>query len=156
MTSAENIYENEIRQIVSDTFQMMLGTEVCVMPEALLPEPDGITASVAFRGDWQGTLAFECGRLEAALFAQRLLQCDDQSKEDISDAVGELANIIAGNLKPVLPANLTLDSPCVVQGDPSQGGDGSCKVVSSTAFTTDAGIFCVRIFEHDDTKRGER
>lgn len=158
MRSGENNYETEIRQIVSETFQVMLGTEVCATSDATLPEREGITASVAFRGAWEGTLAFECGRLGAAQFAQRLLQCgqDDQSNEDISDAVGELANIIAGNLKPVLPAELTLGTPYVVHGDSYRGAGGDGKVLSSNAFATDAGIFYVRIFECSDAARREQ
>ena len=38
------------------------------------------------------------------------------SKDDVSDTLGEVVNMIAGNLKSVLPAGVVLSIPSVVEG----------------------------------------
>lgn len=65
--------------------------------------------------DWNGSLHFACSkgfarRAAAALFEKEVDMLTDDEEED---AVGELANMIAGGIKPELPNHITLDVPKV-------------------------------------------
>ena len=71
-----------------------------------------------FAGTWKGDLVLECHWPQARCFAQRFLQTEDidEFSEDIPSTVAELANIIAGNLKSVLPAGVSIGTPSIFEG----------------------------------------
>jgi len=60
-----------------------------------------VTACVFLEGDWNGAVTLECTRDQACEFAGRFLQMDppDTMDDDVRDALGELANMIGGNIK---------------------------------------------------------
>jgi chemotaxis protein CheX len=77
-----------------------------------------ITATITFRGNFAGelraTLTTPLARTLTALMLHEPLRPEDDS--DLRDAVGELANIIAGNLKGLVPAPCHLSLPHVQRG----------------------------------------
>lgn len=148
MSALQSTYENEISQIVTDTFQTMLATDTA--PTAAAPYGENVvTALVSFGGSWKGALALECGDRQAVLFAQRFLQMDDitEVNGDVCDSMGELANIVAGNLKSVLPSGLGLGTPSVVQGHEYRIRFCGGKIVTHCFFSTDVGVFSVYLVE---------
>ena len=73
-------------------------------------------ASVVIRGGWSGFVVLEMGRgtaLEAARVMLDLEEGDDLEPEEVADAVGELVNIIGGNVKSLLPTAASLGLPQV-------------------------------------------
>ncbi len=87
--------------------------------------PAGYVASVTVSGEWNGHIIFELTE-EAGLRAARLmLASHDVSPAEVSDAVGELVNMIGGNLKGLVPSPSQLGLPLVVKGtsEPARGGD---------------------------------
>ena len=67
-------------------------------------------------GGWDGHLVIECSRAVATDVAATMLELkpSEVSKTDIADATGELANIIGGNIKALLPAYTDLSLPQVL------------------------------------------
>jgi CheY-specific phosphatase CheX len=75
------------------------------------------TASVFYAGAWQGALILDCTREQAMEWSARLMSLDPPiSLDDARDGLGELTNVMAGNLKPLLPPGVGLSIPSVVQG----------------------------------------
>jgi len=55
-------------------------------------------------GDWNGAILLECDRRQACQFAGRFLSLDPSDTVDdvVRDVLGELVNMIGGNMKCVL------------------------------------------------------
>jgi chemotaxis protein CheX len=74
-----------------------------------------VTASVSVTGAWRGHVLVSCSEAAAKNVAAALLgiEFDDVTEEDVADALGELANIIGGNIKSLLPEPCALSLPHV-------------------------------------------
>jgi chemotaxis protein CheX len=77
-----------------------------------------VSASVSVTGAWQGHVVVSCSDKAARHVAGALLgfEADDVTEADIADALGELANIIGGNVKSLLPEPCALSLPHVTAG----------------------------------------
>jgi chemotaxis protein CheX len=110
-------YRESLGQVTTSVFETMLALPV--RPATLAPggSPSWYTAAVYYAGEWKGGVLVQCSRQQAADWAARFLSlASPATDEDALDTLGELANVIAGNLKPILPAGVGLTFPSVVQG----------------------------------------
>lgn len=116
--SSIEIQLGELAQIVQYVFQTMVCLEVSESNQSWSTGGDRLTATIHLAGDWKGALALECGRKQACAFAARFLSMDPPAVVDdiVRDVLGELANMIGGNLKCVLAGGLKLSMPSVVDG----------------------------------------
>lgn len=119
------IYRAQLYQIVQSVFEMMLSLEVEQMDdqEEWSPRSDVVTSAVYFAGDWKGAVILECTRKQAFEFTTRLMplipaesSATNSLSDNVRDTMGELANMLAGNLKSVLPRGVGLSMPSVVEG----------------------------------------
>ena len=98
-------YDTEVCRIVQDVLETMTQYSVCARPRPIhrTPGPDDLRRLFRRRMEWRGTrrmFAPDGVRLYRPTHAiPKPLQFDD----DVYDALGELANMIGGNLKSVLP-----------------------------------------------------
>ena len=112
------ILPSELAQIVESVFAAMLHLEVTECREPWFPSGERLTAAVHLAGDWNGAVLLECDRGQACRFAGRFLSMDPPDTVDdvVRDMLGELANMIGGNLKCVLTKGIRLSMPSVVDG----------------------------------------
>lgn len=82
-------------------------------------ESGGVCASVSLTGAWRGHVVVVCSTdaSRAAAAALMGIEAADVSEDDVADALGELANVIGGNLKSLLPEPSALSLPHVVSGE---------------------------------------
>ncbi len=111
-----------------------------------------VTGIVGIGGDRVGYIIIAANRSTARLVAQQMLMADDPDDNDISDAIGELANNIAGAVKTnhSVCGNVALGLPLIVAGqlraitEPSQSDDPSisvqCKGVAIPFMTLDGSV----------------
>lgn len=83
-----------------------------------------ITGCVHLSGAYTGSIMLSCSasaarHAAAALFA---IEPGDVAQTEIVDAIGELANMVGGNVKSMLPGPSALSLPAVVQGHLSVPG----------------------------------
>jgi chemotaxis protein CheX len=111
-------FEPVVHQIVEHVFQTMMGLEAHVAKVPFPPAGELITAAISLAGSWKGAVLVECGLREAFLFTSRMIGIDPPTSlnDDVRDALGELANMVGGNLKSVLPGGVGLSLPTVVWG----------------------------------------
>jgi len=111
-------YRTNVAQVVDMVFMTMLGLKVEPYPMHWVRSPDMVTAAVYFAGEWRGAVLLECTRRQARTFAQLLMSIGPPAMidEDVRDTLGELANMLAGNLKSVLPGGVVLSMPSVIEG----------------------------------------
>jgi chemotaxis protein CheX len=116
--SIVKILPSELAQIVESVFAAMLNLEVGECGTPWFPGEGRLTAAVHLAGDWNGVVLLECDRGQACQFAGRFLSMDPPATVDdvVRDMLGELANMIGGNLKSVLSRGIHLSMPSVVDG----------------------------------------
>jgi chemotaxis protein CheX len=97
---------------VEEVFEIMLGCRVKPVPNANAQPPAEFTAMVGLAGSLCGILSFSSDRKTAGEVAKCMLGPEiAQSSDQVSDALGEICNMIAGNFKNKLTG---ADSRCVL------------------------------------------
>jgi Chemotaxis phosphatase CheX len=81
-------------------------------------DDDAMTGAIEVLDTWRGHVVLECTRemarsMAAAMF---LLGREAVGDADVADALGELTNMIGGNIKSLLPAPSRLSMPSVHDG----------------------------------------
>jgi chemotaxis protein CheX len=141
------VLPSEVAQIVESVFGSMLGLEARQCEEPWFPSGDRLTAAVHLAGHWNGAVLLECDRHQACQFAGRFLSLDPPDAVDdvVRDVLGELANMIGGNLKCVLTQGIRLSMPSVVDGSDYSVRICRAKVSDRVAFRNEEGPFWVTI-----------
>ncbi|SFK43884.1 chemotaxis protein CheX [Geodermatophilus ruber] len=112
-----------IQEIAEQAWSALVGEE-----EVLVPLPGELPAAtlsswVGIAGPWTGSVVLTCGTDTAEQLTRALLRehaPEELDAEDVSDALGELANVVGGNVKAVLPGPAALGLPEV--GTPPAAG----------------------------------
>ena len=112
------ILPSELAQVVESVFGTMMGLEASECDAPWFASGDRLTAALHLAGDWNGAVLLESDRRQACQFAGRFLSMDPPESVDdvVRDVLGELANMIGGNLKCVLTRGIRLSMPSVVDG----------------------------------------
>jgi chemotaxis protein CheX len=144
-----DVYHDDLARVVQSVFETMIGLEVAASDAPWVHSPDTITAAVHFAGDWRGAALVECDARQACQFATRLMGIPLPAAidDDVRDAMGELANMVAGNLKSVLPRGVGLSMPSVVEGSAYTLRVCGAKAVERIAFSSPLGIFRITLVE---------
>ncbi len=142
-------YEAETQQIVLDVFTSMLTMDVERVDASADPSSRVLTATVHFVGSWKGALCMECTPQQTFEYTKRLLGIERPTEvsEDVCDAFGELANMIGGNLKAVLPPLVQLSMPSVVRGEDYAMRICNAVTACNLAFDSELGVFHVTLVE---------
>lgn len=77
-------------------------------------DPRRVLASIAVTGGWSGHVTLDVSRNGADVLARRMLLADEVTEEDVVDAIGELVNVLGGNVKGLLLEESALGLPQVV------------------------------------------
>lgn len=141
------ILPSELAQIVESVFATMLSLEVAEGGTPWFPGGDRLTSAVQLAGDWNGAVLLECDRSQACRFAGRFLSQDPPGTVDdvVRDVLGELANMIGGNLKCVLMRGIRLSMPSVVDGSDYSLRVCGAEIKDRLAFECTEGAFWVTV-----------
>jgi chemotaxis protein CheX len=141
-----------VTQIVEHVFQTMMCLEAKEVEKPFPPQGELITAAISLAGAWKGAVLVECGLHEAFAFTSRMIGIDppDSLNDDVRDCLGELANMVGGNLKSVLPGGVGLSLPTVVWGNDYKMQ--ICRAGKSLrwVFGCEDGLFAVELVEVSD------
>jgi chemotaxis protein CheX len=153
MPTASNIeiHLGELAQIVEYVFRTMICLEVSESDQPWLHSSDQLTATIHLAGDWNGVLALGCGSKQACAFAGRFLSMEKPEMVDdvVRDVLGELANMIGGNLKCVLAGGLRLSMPSVVDGSDQNLRVCRAGIRERLVFKSVEGIFSVAVLREE-------
>ena len=141
---------NDMNSLITDIWSALFGS--AIMPAPVTPF-DGrvIAATVNLRGDVDTTVLLRCDialarRMAATMFR---LDEDDLSSEDLQDTIGEIANIVAGNVKTLLGGDCRLTIPVVSDGlDPGVHREDR-HIVQDDHFDSDGGHLAVTSTHHN-------
>lgn len=125
------IDEAAVQGIADETWLTLLGTEEVLVPAPDENPEDAVSAWVEVTGPWSGAVVLTCGRTTAEELSRTLLRGPvggAVAPEDVTDALGELANVVGGNIKALLPAPSILGLPGVGGRPPGASSADICSV----------------------------
>jgi chemotaxis protein CheX len=142
-------HRTDLEQIATLVFQTMLNLEIAPAGIASPSAADTLTAAIYFAGEWKGALLLECTKSQAFEFTHRLMSIDLPASinDDVRDTMGELTNMLAGNLKSVLPPNVGLSMPSVVEGTDYSLRLCGGNLADRVSFTSAVGVISVTMIE---------
>jgi chemotaxis protein CheX len=141
-------YDVEVEQIVQTVFSTMLKIDVARVPEGIPPNQDTLVASIQITGDWNGCVVLGlCPAASRAAAAEMFqIPIDDVTVADQQDVAGELANMIGGNFKSLLPGSSKLSLPTVVCGQEFGLRIHDAELLDDIWFGSDVGFMRTRVY----------
>jgi CheY-specific phosphatase CheX len=133
--------------VTQQVFALMAGIDI--HPSAAsLPEADLFLESIVdYLSICKGSIVFECSAPVAFAFTEQFMgipipvACDD----DVKDSMGELVNMIAGNLKGLLSVDTVLSTPVVFHNKLSPMPKTRTKL-SCIDFDCEYGLFRLSLY----------
>jgi chemotaxis protein CheX len=94
------------------------GDPAGLVPDESVMTDDKITGCVHLSGAYTGSIMLQCSPPAARDAAAALFSMapGDVTQTELVDAIGEIANMVGGNVKSMLPGPSALSLPSVVQG----------------------------------------
>ncbi|MGY1811331.1 chemotaxis protein CheX [Blastococcus sp. SYSU D00820] len=123
--------EATVQEIAEQAWAALVGEEELLVP---LPAPlpaETLSSWVEIVGPWNGSVVVTCGRDTAAELTRAMLKehaPEVLETEDVEDALGEIANVVGGNVKAVLPGPSVLGLPEVGPTPPAGPEADTCRV----------------------------
>lgn len=131
-----SVIEHLVKSIWFDTTGLRLSpTESATMAA----DNDLYLATVVFFGSQHGSLSIIAGAGLADLIASRMFQAplESISCDDVHDSFGELANVLAGNLKSDFFGTADLSRPVIMEGRDSLTGALAIDAIFQKVFVCD-------------------
>jgi chemotaxis protein CheX len=125
------IDEATVQGIADQTWVALVGENEVLVPLPGEPFADPVSSWVDIVGPWNGAVVITTGRGTAEELTRCLLRehaPEVLEDEDVEDALGEIANVVGGNVKAVLPGPSVLGLPEI--GTPPAAGEpaDTCRV----------------------------
>ncbi len=122
-----DIFAETVRAVAEEVFTAMVDGEPGILMPVFDPPSglvDPIHAWVDMRGPQPGRVVINTEHQTAMMLTRALLQMSDDepvADADFVDAVGEIANVLGGNVKALVPEPGDLTMPEVAQEPPEDG-----------------------------------
>jgi len=120
-----------VQSIADEVWPTLVGDGEAFVPLPVAPPAEAVSAWVDIRGPWNGSVVLTCAPATAAALTESVLMTRPPTvvdDEDVKDALGELANVLGGNIKSVLPGESRLGLPQIGSAPPTGSLDDVCRV----------------------------
>lgn len=151
--SVKNVSEDQLFEITESVWSMILGLPLVRSAAPASPTHDRtLLASVQISGAFEGVVNLQCSAAlaidAAALMFAR--PAGDLRPEQVQDALGELTNMVGGNVEALLPDPCRLSHPTVIDGTGySIRVPGRTKLHVQAAFECDGRLLLVTLLRRD-------
>lgn len=114
----------DVLSVAEDVWMALLGEDEPLLPRAVAAgapfEALGVwSAAISVSGGWHGVVTVELDEGVARRLTARMLAIptvEEVQDSDVADAVGELVNMVGGNVKSLMPGPSALSLPSVAAG----------------------------------------
>jgi chemotaxis protein CheX len=141
-------YKEEISQFVTDIWSTFLSAKAEPIDKTFKPKgkENTLAGCVQITGEWQGSVTLYAPKdigmkVAATMYGLSEAEVEDQQ---IQDVVGEITNVLAGNIKSILPAPCSISLPCVAVTDFNLHHPGS-EMLSAVNFECEGLEFLVAL-----------
>lgn len=150
-----NVTDDDICTLSAEVWASILGLDaVATGADPTEVEERTLTGCVHITGGpWEGTVTLECPTplASAAAAAMFGMTVDELGREEIDDALGELANMTGGGVKALVPGPSTLSLPTVVEGLSYTVTVPGSDLVRAVVLACEGSQFVVRVYERRGT-----
>lgn len=145
------LHDDELVRIVDATWVGFLGMAIDRVSEPRIEADTSVTGVVQIAGGWEGTVLLVCtGELaKKAAAAMLAMSVEELGAEEIRDALGEMVNMIAGNIKALVPKASHLSLPTVVEGRDYELTVPGSTLLSRLSFLCDGHNMQVRVLQRE-------
>jgi chemotaxis protein CheX len=156
--TTEEVLVKQFHSDVQDVFTTMVGVEdLLSLPLQVDPKThfsDCITAMVGFAGLFNGLVSLHVPQKLALSFTSSMIGMDvTELNEDVNDALGEIANMIAGSFKHHLSKDgheVRLSTPSVVTGKEYVISSGTLANTLTLLFDSNEEWFMISVVVETD------
>ena len=123
--------EATVEAIANEAWTALVGEDELLVPIPGRLPADAVSAWVDVVGPWTGSVVLTTGRQTAADLTRALLgeaTPEPLDHEDVADAIGEIANVVGGNVKAALPGPSTLGLPEVGRTPAVRNPEDVCRI----------------------------
>jgi chemotaxis protein CheX len=138
------------RTIAQQVFSTMVDMELTPCSRHLeANDPDAVASLLRYTAPSEGAMLIECSPALAFTFAARLMSIARPSTvdADVIDAMGELVNMIGGNLKALMPEQTHISSPQVLQPHEREALLAVSRRLTRVCFTSGLDHCCISLIE---------
>ncbi|KQS66581.1 chemotaxis protein CheX [Modestobacter sp. Leaf380] len=129
-TIAELITVETVTDVAGEVWSAMVGADEVLVPDGG-SAPAGTSAWVTVTGPWNGAVVLTCSPSATDDLTRAVLQLrpdEEPEAEDVDDVLRELANILGGNVKSLLPGPSVLGLPETGTPPPARPGSSTVAV----------------------------
>jgi len=127
--------QDDIHQLADRIWDSMFGAGLELLEsEAKSEDPRFLTGCVQLTGAWEGAAVVRCSYKLASHLASTMFGVEELADDEVSDTVGELANLTAGAVQALMPSPSELSPPSVVEGKDYKLILPRCSVVNQVYF----------------------
>ena len=142
--------KDDLGQIVTDIWSSMLGFPVQARSEPVVVNGTRhLSASVQISGGWDGTVLVSCAEELARKVAASMFDSAEEatSDDEVRDALGEVANMTAGNVKALVESYCRLSLPMVAEGRELAISIPGSRVIAEASFDCADAPLTVEVYE---------
>jgi chemotaxis protein CheX len=143
------ITHDEVHEIVRSIWESILGWDIQPTWPGDCSQNDSRSRKgfIQITGAWEGALICigSDALVRSAAATMYGLPADGLAAELLNDALGELTNMIGGNLKALLPGPSFLCLPVIVEGENEAGSLGYAQPVVELGFSSQGEPFMVKL-----------
>ena len=142
--------QQQVRTVVRNVWSTQLGLEITDIEELPGPSRETLTASIQISGDFHGAVRIECSRVVVRRAAAIMFSMpeDDVTSDDERDVIGELTNVVAGNIKATIAGRSSISLPTIVDGTDYQVSTVDVRSCDEFFFTLDGEPIILTLVEH--------
>ena len=144
----DTTYDSQIEEIVQSIFTSMLGMAVTRSATGADECQEIVLGTIHITGPQSVSVVLGVSDPVAKAAAAAMLQIpsDEATDDDKKDVVAELANMVGGNLKSLLPGPLYLSLPTVVAGRDLGLQVPGAELVEDVVLECESGVLRVRLY----------
>jgi len=145
------LVDDDIAEIVRDVWSSMLSLPVAVAPRAAGRTTGEVAAAIEVSGASDCVVSLETSPVGARAIAAAMFGMEegDVTDAEVSDAVGELTNVIGGNIKSLLPGPSRLSLPTVTLGSQAPQRDTGAAALSEVTLASDGEPIVIAVWSRD-------
>jgi chemotaxis protein CheX len=145
----------EIEDLVETISSTLVAVPLHPGGEAGRQDDSTVTGIVHIDGAWRGAVFVRCPLALASVVTAAMFQGGETPHlDDVCDALGELTNIVAGDVKALLPHPSALSLPTVAFGSDYEIAVVGTRQIASVTFTSETYPLVVSVSQRIDANGG--
>jgi len=159
VTIASEQHHELMESIIAMVWDSLLQAEAVPWSGEDPHEDTSMRAEIVLAGEWSGIIRLTCDQETAHRMAGSMLSLtadEHLAQEEVDDAIGEVVNVVGGNVKGALGGVTALSLPRILHGTPSSATDrnpvpSSRHVVDWNGAPVVLEVFAVHTEQHPTT-----